>query len=1126
MRARTRSLLSACLLAAGTTVLPGRAGAQPVPKATFLGGGSFSLPSSGPGALEHPETMAWAPGGWIHIAGEQGTVSVFDSTGGFVRSYGAGSLKKIAALAVDDRGRAYVLDPDAKTVVVFDSTGKVVHRIGSPGNKAGQLDRPVDLALGPAGLVYVLDKGRKGVQVFSLDGTFVHDIPLPLMASDPRALGVAPSGTIYVADKGIPDAVFRLPSLRDALQLAGAALPDTGRVVFRGANIRDPVAVVVTPTGTVVDGDGDSDVLWSADATGRQHVGTDDRLYGGKGSGRGSFLKLSDVALAGTDELLMLDRDGRKVERIRLVLEAGRPAETPQDYPVELQTVTPGIPSGVLASAPTGRGTVWYAIADAEGRNLRVVEASLQDTEGVFGHRIRLPEPAPGRPVHAFGTTVEQAGGAALNDTLLVVTEPRKDRFDVFDLRTDKAIGSFGDNYSDDRRLHSPRGIALFPDGRIAVADHDNGRIVIFSADVATLLGTYPLPKAEGVVVSPDGRLFAWDEDGVTAGEFPLSGGPLQPLPPSLTAGGVGALAVDRENNLYALRRESGRIAIADAGLHRILARVGGDAVLRTGSQLAVDPDGNIYDTDLDHGQSVVRHWGVVVSTPTAVTVAWHAGTADLSWRAVTGSFITGYRVEGAPARDGPWTVVGTPTNPTLRVEGKAHQWFRVSTRALTGSVSDPSPVVPVLHVAAAAAFESGSWANATRLAREALDLVEAGTVTADSVVVSTLRWDGFVAADEAGSYQDALTWQKRLEGHVAAKDSFEYTFRLADTYQHLGNSEAAMDEALKALALAGPTVAGPSTERVTTLRRMVFDDGWSLKRWSDVTAAGEDLLSASGGTPEPALVTRLAQAYLKAGAPDRALELARSAEDAAVSESERHTLTVLSFIAAVSSGDTAAAKEYKAAVGDSVPAPLYPDFQCALTQLKVAGGDLAGAHAQLLLFLLGEKDDIRALADSGVVATTTLVYGDLIAAGKAESAHKMLDTLVAAMPPDLAGAREHLVHQADSVGAVADTRAKLGKGFGYFRNALFRDALRFFQAADKRTDLDVDQRLIVKEMLAAVYHSLGRIQDADSAFRGVYKVDPGFVLDDHLAHVKKTYGLTIFTPDMLKHFRTVGPIM
>ena len=30
----------------------------------------------------------------------------------------------------------------------------------------------------------------------------------------------------------------------------------------------------------------------------------------------------------------------------------------------------------------------------------------------------------------------------------------------------------------------------------------------------------------------------------------------------------------------------------------------------------------------------------------------------------------------------------------------------------------------------------------------------------------------------------------------------------------------------------------------------------------------------------------------------------------------------------------------------------------------------------------------------------------------------------------------------------------------------------------------------------------------------------------DHLAHVEQTYGVVVFTSEMLDHFRTVGPIM
>ncbi|NJD19378.1 MAG: hypothetical protein FIA95_08880, partial [Gemmatimonadetes bacterium] len=694
----------------------------------------------------------------------------------------------IAGLAIDAAGRAYVLDPDGKTVLVFDGGGQVVHRIGAEGDGAGFLKEPVDVAVGPAGLVYVLDRGRKGVQVFSLDGTFLHDVLLPAEAKDPRALGVGPSGRIYVADKSLPGALVRLPDLTEALGAVDAPAPGVGRVVLRGATLGEPVAVVSTPTGTVVAADRDSGVLWCADGGGGTPVGSDDRLYGGKGSGRGSFRRLVDATLAGTDELLLLDRDDRKVERIRLVLEATRPAETPQDYPLQFQGVEPGLDPGVLASAPTGRGTYWYAVADAEGRNLRVVEADLAERAGVFGNSIRVPQPTRGRAPHAFGQAVERAGSAALNATLLVVTEPRRNRYHVFDLRSDKTVGSFGDAYSDNRRLRNPRGVALFADGRIAVADHDNGRIAVFSADVATLLGTFPLPKAEGVAISSQGRMFAWDEEGTSAGEIPLDGGAIRPLAAEVGGGVVAAMATDREGNLYTLRRGTGRLAGADSALGRLVARMGSEKGLQGGDRLTVDADGNIYATDSERAGSVALRWGVDVPAVPAVKASWRPGVTALSWEPLPGAFITGYQVEGAVAPDGPWASLVAPRDARARIETGERRWFRVAARTLTGAVGRFSPPVPGLHRAAEAAFAAGDWSTARSLGLEALRTLEAGTVAAEASVAPTLVWQGFVAAHEAGDYADVLEWQTRLGAGPGPAQSFEHAFRLADTYRHLGD--------------------------------------------------------------------------------------------------------------------------------------------------------------------------------------------------------------------------------------------------------------------------------------------------------------------------------------------------
>ena len=211
------------------------ASAQPVAKASFLADGSFTLPEAGEGALERPWVLAWAPSGEIHVADERAGVGVFDASGAFVRSYGAGQFRRAQALDMDARGAAYLLDSDQKTVLVFDAAGELVHRLGRQGGRVGQLDDPVDVAVGPTGFVYVLDKGRRVVAVFGRDGTFVHDVVLPADLGDPRSMAVGSTGHVYVADRNVPGAVVELQPLTSALGLVDRPAPE-GRVAPTSAS--------------------------------------------------------------------------------------------------------------------------------------------------------------------------------------------------------------------------------------------------------------------------------------------------------------------------------------------------------------------------------------------------------------------------------------------------------------------------------------------------------------------------------------------------------------------------------------------------------------------------------------------------------------------------------------------------------------------------------------------------------------------------------------------------------------------------------------------------------------------------------------------------------------------------
>ena len=1118
LRFLTRSGLF--LLALGCGVYPATVQSQLVAKAEFVGDGSFTLPTAGEGALRRPRSLAWEGTDQIHVADERGPVAVFTAGGAFVRSYGAGTLKEVASLAIDPAGRAYVLDPDQKVVFVFDSTGQVVHQIGSPGGSAGQLDEPLDVAVGPAGFVYVLDKGRHGVQVFGLDGTFVHDVVLPIAAGEPRALAVSSDGEIYVVDKDMPNGLFQLPDLTVALATVDAPPPEIEVLRIRAGVMEDPVSVVASQTGTIAMGDRDTGVLWSLDGAGGAPVGSDDRLYGGSGSGRGSFRKLEDIALAGSDELLILDGEGRKIERIRLVQEATRAAEDPMDYPVQFQTLPPPLGQGILATAARPSGTIWYAIADAEGRNLRVVEAMLTDWIGVFGNRIRQPEPQPGSAIHAFGQVVERAGHVALNDTLLVVTEPRRNRFHVFDLRSDAHIGSFGDNYADDRRLRDPRGVALFTDGRIAVADHGNDRVAVFSADLASLLGTVPLLKAEGVTASADGRLFAWDDEGLRVSTLPPTGGTFVRLPASVSSGGVGALTVDAAGNLYALRRRSGRVAILNAGMDRLLARVGSRRGIENGDHLSVDLDGNIYATDLAKGTTMVVRWGVDLPPVRTLSVVWGDEFADMSWDAVPGSFVTGYQIEGVRSLEGPWSRAAAPGGLGARVQDPSLSYYRVAARTLTGAVGRPSPVAPVLHLAALAAFGDGDWERARALVREALATVAAGRARADGAAMFALRWAGFVSAHELEDYGDVLTWQRLLGDEVPADHEFERLFRLTDTEQRQGNLPGAVQRALAALAVP----AGASVGQLSSLRQLVFTTAWELKAWDQAAAMGEEIMRVTGAA-DPSLRDRVLRAHLENGSQERAQELIEEAYAASPTPAERHRLETLELITAAALGDYTRAMELATVVGNTLDADLFISYQGALAAARVQTGDRPGARFELMS-LLEDPRDAGALEDAIVARSVLLVYGSYIEDGQAEDGRNMLDSLIAALPPELSDVRASILQRADSVAVVADTRAKLGEGFQLYRDALFRDALRFLQEADERTDLDVDQRLIVKELLAGVLYSFQRVPDADEVYRSVFELDPDFNLSAHLDRVRELYGLTVFADEMLAHFSEIGPLL
>ncbi len=309
---RLRSLGWVVLLAL-ISLPAGEVGAQVTPMANYIVEKSFQLPAKGqPGAPDRPTALAPGPDGRVHVADSRGQVFVYDASGTYRRSYGKGQLRRPVAVAVHRNGEAYVLDAGRSQVVVYAPGGQVLRTIGAKGTAGGSLSTPIDMALGPSGYVYILDPGRRGIQVFSLDGVFIRDIRPGNIFKQPVSIAVGNDGSIYVVDKGTPNTLLVFAPYMKLPWTGTLPRGSAGGVQFRGS-ITDPVSVAVNDNGTVLVLDKGRGGLWGRNRWQEPQSGKSHLLYGGIGSGRGSFRQAVDIALIGSREVLILDGRLRKV---------------------------------------------------------------------------------------------------------------------------------------------------------------------------------------------------------------------------------------------------------------------------------------------------------------------------------------------------------------------------------------------------------------------------------------------------------------------------------------------------------------------------------------------------------------------------------------------------------------------------------------------------------------------------------------------------------------------------------------------------------------------------------------------------------------------------------------------
>ncbi len=163
---------------------------------------SYTIPTDKPGVpepLERIQAAVMTPFGFTLVAdGKKKRIYRFDSRQQYQGLFLDSKDRDVTRMAVDGEGGIVVLDEDARSVQVFDESGRLLRSIPSRG--AGyELRRPADVIVDPCRNFYLADR-EAGVLIFSPQGQLLASISGPELRR-PTALTLDPSGAVLVYDE-------------------------------------------------------------------------------------------------------------------------------------------------------------------------------------------------------------------------------------------------------------------------------------------------------------------------------------------------------------------------------------------------------------------------------------------------------------------------------------------------------------------------------------------------------------------------------------------------------------------------------------------------------------------------------------------------------------------------------------------------------------------------------------------------------------------------------------------------------------------------------------------------------------------------------------------------------------
>ncbi|HEY6240253.1 MAG TPA: tetratricopeptide repeat protein, partial [Burkholderiales bacterium] len=614
------------------------------------------------------------------------------------------SSKKTGGLAILGEGRIVVANTSNDTLALVDEQGRAQRVFGGGGRGYGELKDPEGLAFSLHKRLYVADRGNNRVAVYSEDGIFLHAIGMGRDSATAlvKPLQVAVDGAerVYVLEDSGPGRL-------SVYSHSGRLLKRLGAETFAGGRSARWRALAVDPSGRVFIADGANGNIVELD----WEQAKVSRRFGSPGKGRGQFAEVVALAVAGR-ELAVVDAENRKieffripetklaipeVERLASVRRAGTLGlECERAYALEggdllcldRRKVTRLDASGKLKFEFAGRFERPRRAA-IDARDIAIADG---DMVRVFDHegKIRF---AIGRGGSRDGE-FDEIGGMHLADHIYVA-DTGNHRVQIF-TRDGIFVDKLADGQNQTRRLAHPTAVATDAAGNIYVADADTRSVHVFS------------PQRE------------W--------RYSVGG---TPIPYEAIHG----LSVDAENRLYVFAATDLGKQFVEVyqGTHRefSFAAYRTPQIEPSGAATFSIPPASYAFTLHDAERKEIATYHFLQPPPRVggVEVRGEPAKVRITWLKSTERFVSGYLVDAAEERGGPYVRVIETKTPEVSLGAETTArflFYRVGARSNFGVEGEPSAPAEDLFRGGYREFEAKRYETAvaafTRAAQASSD--------------------------------------------------------------------------------------------------------------------------------------------------------------------------------------------------------------------------------------------------------------------------------------------------------------------------------------------------------------------------------------------------------------------